>query len=159
MIKIKISQLLSEHKMTQRELAQMTGIRPNTISMLYHETIKRLDIDMINTLCKTFNITNMNDLMEYLPDDNNFVFQFTPLRALENAVTTLLSNDNLSQNTINENQDFIYSLFMQVLSNPNLNNDSESDVILAKLFVDCAKNRLLSIEKLNCLMESMSKID
>lgn len=53
-VKIKVSDLLGKHKMTQKELADKTGIRPATISSLYHETIKRVEIEQIAKLCEVF---------------------------------------------------------------------------------------------------------
>ena len=41
MIKFKLSNLLGEHKMTQKALADLTKIRPATISKMYYEEIKR----------------------------------------------------------------------------------------------------------------------
>ncbi|SFQ23529.1 helix-turn-helix domain-containing protein [Caldicoprobacter faecalis] len=68
MIKIKVSDMLGKYKMTQKELAQKTGIRPATISALYHETIKRIEIAHIDALCKAFNC-KVEDIFEYIPDD------------------------------------------------------------------------------------------
>ena len=42
MIKFKLSNLLGEHKMTQKALSEATHIRPATISKMYYEEIKRL---------------------------------------------------------------------------------------------------------------------
>ena len=67
MVKIKVSELLGKYKMSRTELSRITGIRINTISALYYETIKRLDVDMINSLCKAFNC-HVSDLIEYIPD-------------------------------------------------------------------------------------------
>ena len=67
-IKIKVSELLGRHKMTQKELSDRTGIRPGTVSALYHENIKRLEIDQINKLCAVFNC-QPGDLFEYVPDE------------------------------------------------------------------------------------------
>jgi putative transcriptional regulator len=66
-IKIKISDLLGKHKMTQKELSDKTGIRPGTVSALYHETIKRFEIEHINKLCEVFQC-QPNDIIEYIPD-------------------------------------------------------------------------------------------
>lgn len=68
MIKVKVSELLGKHKMSRKNLADITGIRPNTVSALYDETIKRLDVDMLNQLCKAFNCS-ISDLLEYVPDE------------------------------------------------------------------------------------------
>lgn len=68
MIRIKVAELLGKHKMNRKQLSQLTGIRPNTVSMLYDETIKRIDIEMIDKLCKVFNC-NPCDIFEYIEDD------------------------------------------------------------------------------------------
>lgn len=68
MIKIHLSRILGERKMSQRDLAKKTGIRPNTISAMYHETIKRLDIDILDKICEVLDI-QVSDLIEYVPDN------------------------------------------------------------------------------------------
>ena len=57
MIKINVSELMGRHKMSQKELAELTGIRPATISALYHEEIKRIEIAQINSLCTALKCT------------------------------------------------------------------------------------------------------
>ncbi|MBS4539793.1 helix-turn-helix transcriptional regulator [Clostridium sp. D2Q-11] len=71
MIKIKVSELLGKHKMTQKDLAEKADIRPNTVSLLYHEKIQRLDVDMIDKLCKVFQLDDIRDLIEYLPENTD----------------------------------------------------------------------------------------
>lgn len=67
MIRIKVSELLGRHKMTQKSLSEKTGIRPGTVSALYHETVKRLEIEHLDKLCEVFNC-QPGDLLEYVPD-------------------------------------------------------------------------------------------
>lgn len=67
MIKIKLSDLLEKHKMTQKSLADATHIRPATISKMYYEETKRVDIKQLNNICKAFNC-EISDLLEYIPD-------------------------------------------------------------------------------------------
>lgn len=67
-IKIHVSEWLGKKKWTQKQLSDETGIRPATISALYHEDIKRIEIDQINALCKAFDC-NPGDIMTYIPDD------------------------------------------------------------------------------------------
>ena len=67
MIKIKLSDLLGKHKMTQKALANLTKIRPATISKMYYEETKRVDIDQLNRICHAFNC-EISDLLEYIPD-------------------------------------------------------------------------------------------
>ena len=67
MIKIYLSDLLGKHKMTQKTLSDLTGIRPATISKMYYEESKRIDIKHINNICKAFNC-EVSELLEYIPD-------------------------------------------------------------------------------------------
>jgi len=54
MIRIHVSEWLGKRKMTQKELAELTGIRPATISALYHEKTKRIEIEHIERICDVF---------------------------------------------------------------------------------------------------------
>lgn len=69
MIRIKLSDLLGKNKMTQKALANLTKIRPATISKMYYEEVKRIDIKHLNNLCKAFNC-EISELLEYVPDKN-----------------------------------------------------------------------------------------
>ena len=70
MIRIKLSELLGKKKMTRKALAELVGVRPNTISDLYHEKVKRVDLDLLNNICKVLDC-ELNDLLEYQPDKDN----------------------------------------------------------------------------------------
>lgn len=71
MIKIKVSDMLGKYKMTRKKLSKLTGIRPNTIGALYNETVKRIDIDSLDKMCKVFNC-ELNEIIEYVPDEAVF---------------------------------------------------------------------------------------
>lgn len=68
MIRIRLSTLLGERKMTQSDLAKRTGIRPNTINEMYHELSERVNIEHLNLICEVLNI-KLSELMVYVPDD------------------------------------------------------------------------------------------
>lgn len=70
MIRIKLSDLLGKHKMTQKALAQQTNIRPATVSKMYYEEIKRIDVKHLDNICKVFNC-EISELLEFIPDKNN----------------------------------------------------------------------------------------
>lgn len=70
MIKIKLSDLLGKHKMTQKALADITHIRPATISKMYYEETKRVDISQLNSICNAFQC-EISDLLEYIPEVKN----------------------------------------------------------------------------------------
>lgn len=63
-LKINVSEWLGKKKMTQKQLSELTGIRPATVSALYHETIKRIEIEHIEKLCEAFDC-EPGDLFTY----------------------------------------------------------------------------------------------
>lgn len=67
MIKIHLSKLLGERRMTQAELANKTNIRPATINEMYHELVERVNLDYLSRICQVLNI-KIDDLLEYIPD-------------------------------------------------------------------------------------------
>lgn len=54
-IKIYLSELLGNKKMTQAELARKTGIRPNTINEIYWEMVDRISLEHIAKICSVLN--------------------------------------------------------------------------------------------------------
>ena len=70
MVKIKLSDLLGKHKMNQKTLSKLTNIRPATISKMYYEEVKRIDVRHINNICKAFDC-EISDLFEYIPDNSD----------------------------------------------------------------------------------------
>ncbi len=69
MIRIKLSDLLGKHKMSQKALSNLTNIRPATISKMYYEESKRLDIEQLNSICNVVKC-EISDLLEFIPDEN-----------------------------------------------------------------------------------------
>ena len=67
MIKIKLSELLGKKKMTRKALAELVGVRPNTIGDLYNERVKRIDLELIDNICKELDC-ELTDLIEYIKD-------------------------------------------------------------------------------------------
>lgn len=53
-LKIHVSEWLGKKKMTQKQLADITGIRPATIHAYYHETVKRIEVEHMVALCEAF---------------------------------------------------------------------------------------------------------
>ena len=54
--------------MSQKALADITHIRPATISKMYYEEVKRIDVRQLNNICKAFNC-EVSDLLEFVPDE------------------------------------------------------------------------------------------
>ena len=52
MIRCHLSRLMGEHKMNVADVARVTGLHRNTITLLYKETATRVDLDAIDRLCE-----------------------------------------------------------------------------------------------------------
>jgi putative transcriptional regulator len=69
MIKFKVKVMLAMREMTQKELAEKTGIRPPTVSAICTGTVKHLPIDALDKICAVLNC-QPSDLMEYIKESN-----------------------------------------------------------------------------------------
>ena len=64
--------MLALRGMTQKELAEKTGIRPPTVSAICVGTVKHLPIDALDKICNVLDCQPA-DLVEYIPDENEGV--------------------------------------------------------------------------------------
>ncbi|SFJ43802.1 Cro/C1-type HTH DNA-binding domain-containing protein [Halobacillus dabanensis] len=69
-IRIKLTDILKERGYTQMRLAQETGIRPNAISQLTAGFRKQIHLEHIEKIMKHFDITDFNEILEILPEEN-----------------------------------------------------------------------------------------
>lgn len=69
MIRFKLASLLADNKMKQNRLAELTGIRPATISKMYYGEVKRIQVDQMDKICKVFDC-KLTDFMEYIPSND-----------------------------------------------------------------------------------------
>ena len=67
MIKFKVKVLLAMREMTQKELAERTGIRPPTVSTICTGTVKHLPVDALDKICKVLDC-QPGDLLEYVKE-------------------------------------------------------------------------------------------
>lgn len=68
MIKIHLSRLMGEHKLKISDVANATGLNRNTITLLYDENAKRIDLDTLDRLCRFFNC-QVSDLVQFRPNE------------------------------------------------------------------------------------------
>ena len=66
MIKFKVKVMLALRGMTQKELAERTGIRPPTISAICVGSVKHLPVEALDKICAVLECQPA-DLMEYVP--------------------------------------------------------------------------------------------
>lgn len=67
MIRIHLSALLGERKMSRADLSKATGIRFATISEYYHELIERIHVDHLDKICESLDC-KIEELIEYIPN-------------------------------------------------------------------------------------------
>lgn len=63
MIKCHLARLMGERKMSVSDVARETGLHRNTVTLLYKETAKQVDIETIDKLCELFDCS-VGDLFE-----------------------------------------------------------------------------------------------
>ncbi len=68
MVKIHLSKVMGEKRVSQAQLARKTGIRPNTVCEYYHEIAESIKFEHINSICKALDC-KAYDLIEYIPDE------------------------------------------------------------------------------------------
>lgn len=65
MIKFKVKVMLAMREMTQKELAERTGIRPPTVSAICTGAVKHLPVEALDKICEVLDCQPA-DLMEYV---------------------------------------------------------------------------------------------
>ena len=68
MIKFKVKVWLAMREMTQKELAEKTGIRPPTISAICTGTIKHLPVDVLDRICDVLDCQPA-DIIEFVREE------------------------------------------------------------------------------------------
>lgn len=67
MVKIHLSRLLGERRISQKTLSELTGIRPNTISDWYNEIAISLKVEHIDKICEVLQCS-LDELIEVIPN-------------------------------------------------------------------------------------------
>ena len=69
LIKCHLARLMGEHKLKIVDVARETGLHRNTVTLLYKETAKKVDVEAMDKLCQLFHC-QVSDLFEYCDDDS-----------------------------------------------------------------------------------------
>ncbi len=69
MIRCHLSTLMGQKKLKIADVAREAKLNRSTITALYQETAKRIELDAINELCKLFKC-EVTDLLEFIPDED-----------------------------------------------------------------------------------------
>lgn len=85
MIKIYLSTLLGQERITQAELSRKTGIRPATICEIYNETADRLNLEHISKICEVL-YCDIEDLLQYIPDEEYYKNKKRPIKGIKKNI-------------------------------------------------------------------------
>lgn len=64
-IKLKVKELLEERKITQKKLAQMSGIRESTISDIVRGTRTVINFEHLSKIAEALDIDNISQLIDF----------------------------------------------------------------------------------------------
>ncbi len=67
MIRLLLSRKMGELRITQAELSDATGIRPNTINDLYHDVADRVSLENLDKICEALGC-DLSEIVEYTPN-------------------------------------------------------------------------------------------
>lgn len=70
MVKCNLSRIMGEKKLKVAELSRETGINKNTLHRLYKETATRVNLEVIDTLCRYLEI-DIGELFELVDGEND----------------------------------------------------------------------------------------
>ena len=66
-IRFRVRELLDERELSQTELQLRSGLAYSTISDLYHNKVRRIDVGPLDALCVALDC-GVGDVLEHVPD-------------------------------------------------------------------------------------------
>jgi putative transcriptional regulator len=76
MIRCHLARLMGEHKMRIADVIRETGLRRNTVTLLYKETAQKVDLDALDKLCVLFDC-ELSELLERVPTQGDAATKLT----------------------------------------------------------------------------------
>jgi putative transcriptional regulator len=67
-LKVRLKEILQERGMTQKELSELSGLRPNTISELAKNIRESINRKHLGKIAETLNIKDPNELLYFEED-------------------------------------------------------------------------------------------
>ncbi|WP_055076798.1 helix-turn-helix transcriptional regulator [Pseudanabaena sp. 'Roaring Creek'] len=68
-LKSNLAALMDKKGVTQKTVAAETGLSPTTISKFYRDQIDRFDRNTVEILCKYFECTHLDELLQLCDED------------------------------------------------------------------------------------------
>ncbi|MCC3721399.1 helix-turn-helix transcriptional regulator [Rouxiella badensis] len=64
MIRCHLARMMGERKMKISDVLRETGLRRNTVTLMYKETAQKIDMDALDKLCRLFEC-QVADMLEF----------------------------------------------------------------------------------------------
>lgn len=63
-----VSRVMGERRLSIAETARRAGLAYTVVFGLYHGTVKRIDLDTLDAVCRALEVDSLADLIEYVPE-------------------------------------------------------------------------------------------
>lgn len=60
-----VSRVMGERRLSIAQTARVAGLAYTTVLDIYHDRVRRLDVDTLDALCEALEVDSINDLFEY----------------------------------------------------------------------------------------------
>ena len=60
-----VSRVMGERRLSIAQTARVAGLAYTTVLDIYHDRVRRLDVDTLYALCEALEVDSINDLFEY----------------------------------------------------------------------------------------------
>ena len=67
MIKCHLSTLMGQRKMKIADVSRKADLNRSTVTAMYNEDVKRIDVEAVDKLCQLFNC-KVSDIFEYIEE-------------------------------------------------------------------------------------------
>lgn len=67
-VKVKVKEILEERKLTQKKLADISGIRESTISDIVRGSRTVINFEHLSKIAEALNITDIRDIIDFEKD-------------------------------------------------------------------------------------------
>lgn len=64
-----VSRVMGERRLSIAETARRAGLAYTVVFGLYHDNVKRVDLETLDALCRALEVSSLADLIEYVPDE------------------------------------------------------------------------------------------
>lgn len=123
MVRFKLKVKLAQMNISQKELAEKTGLRQATISAMVNNSTKSVSFENLDLLCKALNC-DISDILEFVEEKEHSLF--TTTSGLSETIKEILK-DNYKDNSNDEYIRFLMIKTLLDLENKTINTENKNN--------------------------------